>query len=76
MAPRNDARGPADAAHDLLWARDVRDSVRCAGVLLALTLLLDWGTDRLSLGRGVLWVASALLLFVVLCPARVRAGED
>lgn len=76
MAPRNGARGPADAAHDLLWARDVRDSVRCAGVLLTLLLLLDWGTDRLSLWRGALWVASALLLFLVLCPARVRAGED
>ncbi|WP_328778565.1 hypothetical protein OHQ89_04690 [Streptomyces canus] len=76
MPPRNDARGPADAAHDLLWARDVRDSVRCAGVLLAVLLLLDWGTDRLSLWRGTLWVALALLLFVVLCPARVRAGAD
>jgi hypothetical protein len=45
-------------------------------VLLALLLLLDWGTDRLSLWRGALWIDLALLLFLVLCPARVRAGED
>ncbi|WP_030617881.1 hypothetical protein [Streptomyces fulvoviolaceus] len=76
MAPRNGARGPADVAYDLRWARDVRDSVRCAGVLLVLLLLLDRGTGRLTLWRGALWVTLAMLLFLALCPARVRAGED
>ncbi|MET9788866.1 hypothetical protein [Streptomyces canus] len=76
MPPRKGARGLADAAHDLRWAQDVRDSVRCAGSLLVLLLLLDWGTGRLSLRRGTLWVTLALVLFLVLCPARVRAGED
>ncbi|MEU1516050.1 hypothetical protein ABZ490_28590 [Streptomyces sp. NPDC005811] len=76
MASRTGAREPADAAHDLRWARDVRDSVRCAGVLLVLLLLLDWGTERLTPRRAALWFALALLLFLTLYPARVRAGED
>ncbi|MDC0770918.1 hypothetical protein [Streptomyces sp. HD] len=75
MAPRNDMRGPSDAAHDLRWARDVRDSVRCSGVLLALLLLLDWGTGRLTPWRCTLWLALGLLLFLVLYPARVSAGD-
>ena len=74
MAPRDDPRETVGTAHDLRWARDVRDALRCAGVLLVLLLLLDWGTDRLTLRRGALWIALALLLFLVLCPARVRAG--
>lgn len=76
MTPRDDASETAGPAHDLRWARDVRDALRCAGVLLALLLLLDWGTGRLSPQRGALWTALALLLFLALCPARVRAGTD
>ncbi|MGR6968082.1 hypothetical protein ACU639_00355 [Streptomyces cynarae] len=64
-----------DAAHDLRWARDVKDSVRCAGALLVLLLLIDWASGRLALWRGVLWLALALLLFLVLYPARVSAGD-
>ncbi|MFF7161205.1 hypothetical protein ACFZBP_07400 [Streptomyces sp. NPDC008086] len=75
MAPRNDARERKGAAHDLRWARDVRDSVRCGGVLLALLLLLDWGTGRFTYWRCTLWLALALLLFLVLYPARVSAGD-
>ncbi|AZP15191.1 hypothetical protein EJC51_03140 [Streptomyces aquilus] len=76
MALRDAACETAGTAHDLRWARDVRDSVRCAGVLLALLLLLDRGTGRLTPGRGALWVALALLLFLALYPPRVRAGAD
>ncbi|MEU9166710.1 hypothetical protein AB0D34_02695 [Streptomyces sp. NPDC048420] len=76
MGCRDGARELADSTHDLRWAQDVRDSVRCAGVLLVLLLLLDWGTDRLTFGRGTLWFGLALLLFLVLCPARVRVGAD
>ena len=76
MASRDETCETAGTAHDLRWARDVRDSVRCAGALLALLLLLDWGTGRLTLRRGALWIALALLLFLALYPARVRAGED
>lgn len=69
------AREPGDAAHDLRWKRDVRDSIRCAGALLTLLLLIDWGSGRFTPWRGALWLALALLLFLLLYPARVRAGE-
>ncbi|MFH9551690.1 hypothetical protein [Streptomyces sp. NPDC017435] len=69
------AQEPGEAAHDLRWAQDVRDSIRCAGVLLALLLLVDWGSGRFTLWRGALWLALALLLFLVLYPARVSAAE-
>ncbi|MGW2701792.1 hypothetical protein [Streptomyces sp. NPDC001340] len=64
------------AAHDHRRPKDVRDSVRCAGVLLALLVLVDRGSGRLTLWRFALWCALALLLFLVLYPARVSAGED
>ncbi|MEH0574622.1 MULTISPECIES: hypothetical protein [Streptomyces] len=64
-----------DAAHDLRWAKDVRDSIRCAGALFAVLLLVDWGTDRFTLRRGALWLTLSLLLLLVLYPARVSAGE-
>ncbi|ANP48537.1 hypothetical protein J2Z21_009211 [Streptomyces griseochromogenes] len=67
---------PGDAVHDRRWARDVRDAVRCAGVLLVLLLLVDWGTGRIALWRALLWLALSLLLFLVLFPARVSAGQD
>ncbi|NEA99101.1 hypothetical protein [Streptomyces sp. SID13726] len=76
MASRGEACETDGTAHDLRWARDVRDSVRCAGVLLALLLLFDWGAGRLTFLRGTLWTTLALLLFLTLCPARVRAGAD
>ncbi|MET8452708.1 hypothetical protein [Streptomyces sp. NPDC005209] len=44
-------------------------------MLLGLLFLIDWGTGDLSWWRGALWVTLALLLFVVLFPARVSAGE-
>ncbi|MFD5408033.1 hypothetical protein [Streptomyces griseorubiginosus] len=74
MTSRDDALETAGPAHDLRWARDVRDALRCAGVLLVLLLVLDWSADRLTLRRGALWIALALLLFLMICPARVRAG--
>ncbi|MGW2651508.1 hypothetical protein ACWC2T_43205 [Streptomyces sp. NPDC001393] len=64
------------AVHDRCWAREVRDAVRCAGVLLALLLFIDWGLGQFTLWRGLLWLTLAGLLFLVLLPARVTAGED
>ncbi|MFI6375714.1 hypothetical protein [Streptomyces sp. NPDC050546] len=75
MSPRNEQLERRRPAHDLRWARDVRDSVSCTGVLLALLLLMDWGSDSLTPGRSALWLALGLLLFVVLYPARVSAGS-
>ncbi|MER7644175.1 hypothetical protein [Streptomyces sp. NPDC126522] len=71
-----DAQAPAHAsAHDRLWRRDLRDTFRCAGALLVLLLVVDHLTGHFTLWRGALWLALAVLLFVVLYPARVRAGE-
>ncbi|MFJ6900772.1 hypothetical protein [Streptomyces hokutonensis] len=65
MAPVEDRR----------WARDLRGTFRCAGALLGLLLVVDHFSGRLTLWRAALWFAVALLLFVVLYPARVRASE-
>ncbi|MGW0885104.1 hypothetical protein [Streptomyces sp. NPDC002671] len=65
-----------DATYDQRWARDAGESVGCAGALLALLLLFDWGTGKLALWRCALWLFLALLLFLLLCPARVSAGQD
>ena len=68
------AEKPGETTNDLQWAREVWSSVRCAGVLLALLLLVDWGSGRLAFRRAAVWLALAGLLFVVLYPARVSAG--
>lgn len=62
------------AVHDRRWARDVKEAVRCAGALLTLLLLVDWGSGRFTFWRGLLWLALALLLLLVLFPGRVSAG--
>ncbi|GED88232.1 hypothetical protein TNCT6_53170 [Streptomyces sp. 6-11-2] len=68
-------REPGREARTHPWARELRTSVGCSVALLALLLLIDWGTGSLTWWRGVLWFALAVLLFVVLCPPRVRAGR-
>jgi len=70
MGRRDDAH-----AHDRRWAKDLRSTFRCAGTLLGLLLVIDHFSGRFTLWRGVLWLTLAVLLFVVLYPARVRAGE-
>jgi hypothetical protein len=84
MGRRNDARDdavhtpaepPAEVAHDRRWAGDLRSSIRCAAVLLTLLLLIDWGEGTLSPLRGALWAGLGVLLFLVLYPSRVSAGE-
>ena len=64
-----------ETAHDRRWSRDLIDSVRCAGVLLCLLLLVDRAADTLSPWRCVLWCTLAGLLFLVLYPSRVSVGE-
>lgn len=80
---RYDARNAVDApttplaevARDRLWAQDLRSSIRCAAALLALLLLIDWGAGTLTALRATLWITLAALLFLVLYPTRVAAGE-
>lgn len=64
------------ATNDPEWRQELWSAARCAGVLLALLLLVDAGSDRLTLWRTVLWCALAGLLFAVLFPARVSAGDN
>jgi hypothetical protein len=68
--------GSGEATNDPEWAQELWAAVRCAGVLLALLLLVDWGAGRLAPWRAALWFALAGLLFVVLCPDRVSAGGN
>ncbi|MYW19235.1 hypothetical protein GT039_27565 [Streptomyces sp. SID2955] len=71
---RPDASG--EAANDREWTQQLWSAVRCAAVLPALLLLVDWDTGRIAWWRTGLWCALAGLLFVVLCPARVSAGGN
>lgn len=69
------AHRPGGVAYDRHWARDLHTSVRCSVALCGLLLLIDWGTGNLTWARGALWCALGALLFLVLCPPRVCAGE-
>ncbi|MEV6051773.1 hypothetical protein [Streptomyces sp. NPDC052107] len=66
--------GTAGTAYDRDWEADVRASLRCAAVLLGMLLFIDRAAGTLTWWRGALWAGIALLLFLVLVPARVSAG--
>ncbi|KUO18015.1 hypothetical protein [Streptomyces dysideae] len=66
---------PGTTVYDNHWTKDLRDSVRYSAALLALLLLVDWVAGDTTPWRGALWLALAAVLFVVLYPPRVRAGE-
>ncbi|WP_225097342.1 hypothetical protein [Streptomyces sp. CoH27] len=68
--------GSGVVANDQDWRQEWWSAVRCAGVLLALLLLVDWGSGRGALWRTALWCAISGLLFAVLYPARISAGTD
>ncbi|MGI5451765.1 hypothetical protein ACQEWB_00990 [Streptomyces sp. CA-249302] len=80
MGRRDDVRGGPGGADETVgdrdWKRELWAAVRCAGVLLALLLLIDWGSGRITPWRALLWFALTGLLFVLLCPARVSAGGN
>lgn len=63
-----------EVAHDRHWSRDLRSAVRCSALLLALLLLIDHAAGTLTVPRVLLWTGLALLLLLVLYPARVSAG--
>ncbi|WP_406362590.1 hypothetical protein OID55_35605 [Streptomyces sp. NBC_00715] len=74
-AVRTPPEPPAEVAHDRLWARDLRSSIRCAAVLLTALLLIDWGAGTFTPLRGALWAGLGVLLFLVLYPPRVSVGK-
>jgi hypothetical protein len=70
------AQGPAQTAlYDRRWAGDLNSAIRCAAMLLAMLLLIDWASGSAGWWRAALWLALSLLLFLVLFPRRVSAGE-
>ncbi|MEU6671772.1 hypothetical protein [Streptomyces sp. NPDC046727] len=83
MKHRNDTRpqatgsyppGAGTVVRDRSWTADVRSSVRCAAALFGLLLCIDGAAGSLTWWRGALWLLLALLLLLVLLPARVSAG--
>ncbi|MGW7367276.1 hypothetical protein ACWGI8_28565 [Streptomyces sp. NPDC054841] len=67
---------PGTVAHDTHWAGDLRQAFCCAALLLGLLLVVDAGNGTLGVVRCALWTGTALLLFLILLPARVAAGHD
>ncbi|MDG4857330.1 hypothetical protein P8605_04025 [Streptomyces sp. T-3] len=66
---------PNAALHDRNWAGERRQAMLCAGALLALLLLIDAAAGSLDPARTALWAGLALLLFAVLRPPLVTAGD-
>ncbi|MEV6326707.1 hypothetical protein [Streptomyces sp. NPDC051909] len=62
-------------ARDEDWPRALRTAIVCAATLLGLLLVVDAIANSLTPVRGALWGGLAVLLFVVLLPDRVTAGE-
>ena len=75
-AEADDPGGSDEAANHLEWRRELWAAFRCAAALLALLLLVDWGSGRITPWRTALWFALTGLLFVLLYPARVSAGGN
>ncbi|MGW8765080.1 hypothetical protein ACWGN5_21510 [Streptomyces sp. NPDC055815] len=59
---------------DSAWAGEARAAVGCAGLLLAVSLTVDACDGGLHLPAALLWIALAVVLLVVLLPARVGAA--
>ncbi|MEU9247277.1 hypothetical protein [Streptomyces sp. NPDC048385] len=60
---------------DHRWAADLCSSLFCVGSFLSLLVLIDAAAGTLTPARAALWSGLALLLFLVLMPARVAVGE-
>ncbi|MFF0748864.1 hypothetical protein [Streptomyces sp. NPDC004267] len=63
-----------DTARDTTWAGEARAAAGCATALLAALLVVDAVDGGTEAWRVVLWIALAVLLFVILLPARVSAA--
>lgn len=76
---RRTARFPAtprgERTGDRHWRGSVRYASWCTVAFFALTMLLDWGAGTLTPVRAGLWTGLAALVFAVLLPPRVTAGE-
>lgn len=59
---------------DRRWAADLRAAVCCSLALFGLITLVDGVAGTLTAVRTGLWAGLAVLLYVILYPARVSAG--
>ncbi|MFR0355151.1 hypothetical protein [Streptomyces sediminimaris] len=60
---------------DRRWATDLRTTLLCVGSFLSLLVLIDAAAGTLTPARAALWSGLALLLLLVLMPARVAVGD-
>ncbi|MDW6065612.1 hypothetical protein SAZ11_57285 [Streptomyces sp. FXJ1.4098] len=67
--------GPDGTTGDRHWRLDARCAGWCALGFAVLTLLLDWGSGGLTVARADLWAVLGVLVFAVLRPPRVSAGD-
>ncbi|MFE2010477.1 hypothetical protein [Streptomyces sp. NPDC059491] len=58
---------------DREWAGEARAAAGCAGLLLSVSLTVDACDGGLNLPATLLWIALAVVLFVVMLPAKVVA---
>ncbi|MBL1097540.1 hypothetical protein JK363_12775 [Streptomyces sp. 205] len=65
----------AHSDSDRRWRGDARCAAYCALTFVVLTTLLDWGSGGLTVGRADLWALIGAVVFMVLRPARVTAGD-
>ncbi|MEU9124153.1 hypothetical protein AB0C96_30565 [Streptomyces sp. NPDC048506] len=61
--------------HDRTWLPEMRAALWCTAGLFTVMLLVDLANGTLTPWRTLCWVTVALLLFSVLAPPRVSAGE-
>lgn len=73
--PDTGARTPQTPVRDHAWPGALRTAIVCSGILLALLLAVDGASGELAPARTALWGGLAALLFAVLVPPRVTAGE-
>ncbi|MFI7004973.1 hypothetical protein [Streptomyces sp. NPDC050145] len=65
---------PDGVTYDRRWAADLRSALLSSAMLLGLLLLIDRGAGSLTAPRAALWAGLAVLLLLVLYPARVTFG--
>lgn len=63
------------AIHDRFWVGGLRTALCCSVAFFGLCVVLDRASGGLTLPRAGLWGALALLVFAVLLPPLVTAGD-
>ncbi|MEU9126160.1 hypothetical protein AB0C96_41230 [Streptomyces sp. NPDC048506] len=67
--------GRPETTTDRHWRAAARRALQYSLAFVGLLMLLDWGTDGLTLRRAGLWVVLGVAVLAVFLPPRVTAGE-